>query len=90
MYQGILYVVATLIGILMSVSHFSQAYKIYKRKSLKDISLTFFSTFALWNLIRLLYGLSLNQFPIIISFAIGLIWSCCVLFLSIKYRKTKI
>lgn len=87
MYTEILYFLTTIMGIVMSLWHFFQAYKIYKTKSWKDVSLVTFSIFAIGSLIRLLYGLNLNQMPIVISFVIGLIGSGSVLFLSIKYRK---
>lgn len=87
MYKEILYFLTTIIGVVMSLGHFFQAYKIYKTKSWKDISIVTFSIFALGSLIWLLYGININQIPIIISFIIGLIGSGSVLFLAIKYRK---
>jgi MtN3 and saliva related transmembrane protein len=90
MYIEIISIVATILGVMMSISQFVQAHKIWKRKSSKDISITFFSIFAIGNFVWLLYGLALKQLPVILSFAIGFIGCCTVLFLTIKYRKENI
>lgn len=87
MYEKILYILTTIMGIFMSLWHFFQAYKIYKTQSWKDISILTFSIFFTGSLIRLLYWIKLNQNPIILSFIIGLWWSLSVLILALKYRK---
>jgi len=70
----------------MSLSHFSQAYKIHKRKSAKDISLTFITVFTIGAYIWLAYGLLLQEWPVIISFLIACFGTTTVLFLTLKYR----
>jgi len=79
-------VLATIMGIIMSLSHFSQAYKIYKRKSAKDISLTFITVFTIGAYIWLAYGLLLQEWPVIISFLIACFGTTTVLFLTLRYR----
>ncbi len=79
-------VLATIMGIVMSLSHFSQAYKIYKRKSAKDISLTFITVFTIGAYVWLAYGLLLQEWPVIISFLIACFGTTTVLFLTLRYR----
>jgi len=83
---AIVSVLATIMGIVMSLSHFSQAYKIYKRKSAKDISLTFITVFTIGAYIWLAYGLLLQEWPVIISFLIACFGTTTVLFLTLRYR----
>ena len=83
---AIVSILATIMGIAMSLSHFSQAYKIYKRKSAKDISLTFITVFTIGAYIWLAYGLLLQEWPVIISFLIACFGTTTVLFLTLKYR----
>jgi len=83
---AIVSILATIMGIIMSLSHFSQAYKIYKRKSAKDISLTFITVFTIGAYIWLAYGLLLQEWPVIISFLIACFGTTTVLFLTLKYR----
>ncbi len=79
-------ILATIMGIIMSLSHFSQAYKIYKRKSAKDISLTFIIIFTIGAYIWLAYGILLQEWPVIISFLIACFGTTTVLFLTLRYR----
>ena len=73
MWIEILNLLVTLMGVLMSLGHFPQAYKIYKRKSSKDISLVTYSIFTFGSIIWLAYGITLNQLPIVITFIIAVI-----------------
>lgn len=79
-------ILATIIGVAMSLSHFSQAYKIYKTKSAKDISLIFIFVFTLGAFIWLTYGILLNEWPVILSFGIAVFGTISVLILTLKYR----
>jgi MtN3 and saliva related transmembrane protein len=77
---------ATIVGMMMSIGHFPQAYKIWKRKSAKDISLITASIFAVGDWIWLAYGISIMAWPVIISFSIGVVAASSVLILALKYR----
>ena len=79
--------IATILGVCMSVAYFPQAYKIYKNRSAKNISLLSYSVFALGTLVWTIYGILLQDVPIIISFGIGVLGSWTVLTLAIIYRK---
>lgn len=78
--------VVSIFGILMSIGYFPQAYRIWKNKSAENISLiTYFIMFSgcfAW----LIYGIILNDIPIIVSFIVGVFGSFLVLFMSLKYR----
>ena len=82
----ILSTAATIVGMLMSIGHSPQAYKIYKRKSAKDISLVTASIFAVGDWIWLAYGISIMAWPVIISFSIGVVAASTVLVLALRYR----
>jgi len=79
-------ILTTVVGIMMSVGYFPQAYKIYKTKSADSISLAAFIVFALGTLLWTIYGFFINDLVLILSFIIGAIGSWMVLFLSIKYK----
>ena len=86
-YAELLGVLSGTIGIIMSLAYFPQAYKIIKRKSSADISLMTFSTFWLGVLIWFFYGLSINNFPLIIANSVGILGTTTVLIVCLKYRK---
>jgi len=82
----IISILATIMGVIMSLSHFLQAHKIYKRKSSKDISLSFILIFTVGGLIWFAYGILINEWPVIISFGIAVIGTLTSLMLTLKYR----
>jgi MtN3 and saliva related transmembrane protein len=70
-YAGMLAIIATFFGAAMSFAYIPQAYKIWKRKSVADISIILFSVLFSGVLIWLFYGISINNIPLIITNSIG-------------------
>jgi MtN3 and saliva related transmembrane protein len=60
-------IITTIFGILMSFGYFLQTYKIFKFKSIKGVSLPTYFFFAIGISIWLVYGISITNYPIIIS-----------------------
>jgi MtN3 and saliva related transmembrane protein len=87
--MNILSIIVSISGTLMSIGHFPQAYKIYQNKSSKDVSMVTYSIFFIGSLIWLLYGLSIKETPIIISFSIAILGSGTVIILRFMYRTKK-
>ena len=79
-------VLTTIVGIVMSIGYFPQAYKLYKTKNAETISLLSFSIFAVGTLIRTLYGILIGDRVLILSFVVGVVGSRLVLGLTIKYK----
>jgi len=69
----ILFILATLFGTLSGIANFPQAYKIFKRKSAKDISIITYSFLFMGALIWIFYGIEIKDFPIIITNILGAI-----------------
>ncbi|NCN51904.1 hypothetical protein GW931_02740 [archaeon] len=79
-------ILVSIFGILMSIGYFPQAYKIYKNKDAKGISIISYLIFFVGCLVWLIYGALLQDFHIIISFVVGVIGSFLVLVLALKYK----
>ena len=79
-------ILVVIIGVLMSLGHFPQAYRIYKRKSSKDVSLLTYLIFAVGSYAWLIYGIIIMELPVIISFVVAVIGTTSVLVLIFKYR----
>jgi MtN3 and saliva related transmembrane protein len=82
-------IIVTGMGVLMSVGYYPQAYKIWKTKSVKDISLYTYSIFSVGTLVWTIYGFYLGDLPIVFSFIIGVVGSWLVLGLTLYYRRNK-
>ncbi|MEX2017513.1 MAG: SemiSWEET family transporter [Candidatus Pacearchaeota archaeon] len=75
----ILPLLTTIFGTLMGLAYFPQTYKILKRKSAKDVSLFTYSFFGIGVLIWLVYGISITNYPLIISNAVSLVGTLSVI-----------
>lgn len=78
-------VIAT--GIGMSLAYFPQAYKIWKDKDARNISVFTFTLFALGTLIWTIYGFLIQDWILILSYIVGVTGSWTALILTLYYRK---
>ena len=69
-----------------TIAFLPQAIKVFKSKSTKDISLYMFIIFTIGVLSWLIYGLIINDMPIILANAVTLILSFFILIYKIKYK----
>lgn len=79
----------TIIGVVMSLGYYPQAYKIWKSKSSTNISIPAFIIFFLGTLTWSIYGFLIQDVTIIVSFIIGVVGSSLVLTLALIYRNNK-
>lgn len=82
----LLKILVAIMGILMSIGYFPQAYKIYKIKSSSDISIPTYVIFSIGTLVWALYGVYIGDISLIVSFAVGILGSWSVLGLALYYR----
>ena len=73
-------------GVLMSIGYYPQAYKIYKTKSSRGVSLLTFGIFGIGTLTWTIYGFYTNDWTIIWGFVVGVIGSWLVIGLTLFYR----
>ncbi len=79
----------TIMGVAMSFAYYPQAYKIYKLKSSENISIISYIIFSAGTATWTVYGVLTGNFPIVISFVVGVVGSWLVLFLSLYYKNSK-
>lgn len=75
-----------IMGVLMSLGYYPQAYKIFKNKSSKNISILTYLVFGIGTIVWLLYGIYTRDLVVAIGFVFGVIGSWSVIFLSLKYK----
>ncbi len=82
--------VVTIVGLsaalLSTASLFPQLVKIWRSKSTKDISMGMFAMFSIGVLLWFIYGVLLNNLPIIIANFFGFIQAAVILYYKIKYH----
>jgi len=69
----IIAILATIFGIIGGIANFPQAYKIFKRKSAKDISIYTYSFLLVGAIIWVLYGIEIINYPVILTNILGAI-----------------
>lgn len=81
-------ILATIAGSAMALASLPQIYKIFKRKSAKDISAISYSCFALGGIIWFLYGIELHSSAVIISNTLSSVTAILVLIGWFLYGRT--
>jgi MtN3 and saliva related transmembrane protein len=77
---------ATVMGIITGSSFFIQTIKIIKRKSSKDIALLTYSILGIGSIIWLIYGITITDLPLIISYTIGTLSTFSVIVVYFIYK----
>ncbi|MFA4890311.1 MAG: SemiSWEET family transporter [Candidatus Paceibacterota bacterium] len=84
----IIEILALIAGVAMSFASYPQIFKIYKAKSAQNISLITFSIFLFGCIIWIIYGVSIKNQPIILSYSIGLLGNSGVLLGILKFKRS--
>ncbi|MEI7719181.1 MAG: SemiSWEET family transporter, partial [archaeon] len=79
-------ILASISGVMMASAGFPQAFKIFKTKRAKDVSLSSRLMLLIGGLIWLIYGFLLPSFAIIISNIFGTVAEIAVIAGYIKYK----
>ena len=78
---------ATIAGVLMAMSPFLQVRRMRRTKSSNDVSLLYLTMLAGGFIVWLAYGLSLNNWAMIISNIASLIFMVITIFVALTYRR---
>lgn len=87
--SDILPTLVTVFGVLMNVGLFFQFRKIVKRKSSNDISLAYYSVLLPGSALWLVYGIYLDNVPLIVGNIVGVSGVLAVLLAALAYRKVE-
>jgi MtN3 and saliva related transmembrane protein len=85
----IIEILASIMGVIMSLGYYPQAYSILKNKSAKNVSKMSYGIFAIGTTTWLIYGILIKSWTIIVSFGLGVLGSWLVFILTFVYRKKK-
>ena len=73
-------------AICTTIAFLPQAFKVWKTKSTKDISLLMFIIFTIGVASWLIYGIIISDLPIILANAVTLILSLFILGFKLRYK----
>lgn len=79
--------IGVIAGILTTIAFLPQVIKTWKSKSAKDLSLGMFSIFCTGVIFWLIYGILINDFPIILANLTTLLLSMTLLVFKFKFKE---
>jgi|TARA_Y100000310_G_C20447258_1_gene699027 MtN3 and saliva related transmembrane protein len=85
--MGLLPVITTFLGVFAALSFFFQTIKIIKSKESKNVSLTTYIILFITALFWLMYGLSISDVPLIVSYIVGTLSTLSVIIVYFVYKK---
>lgn len=80
----------TIVGVLMNFGYLTQSYKIVKTKSVKGVSLVTYLVFAFGISVWLIYSISIQNVPMVVSNAFAVTGAFSVVTLYLIYSKKDI
>jgi MtN3 and saliva related transmembrane protein len=83
---NIISIIGYIAAILTTLSFLPQAVKIIKEKNTEGISIGMYSMFTAGVLLWLIYGIFMNDLPIILANAVTFVLAATILTLKLKYR----
>lgn len=78
--------IGLLAGSLTTVAFLPQVVKTWKTKSTKDVSLTMFVTFCTGVLLWIIYGLLVEDVPVLMTNVVTFILAATILWFKLKYK----
>ncbi len=78
-------IIGLMAGVLTTLSFLPQVVKIWKLKETKDISLEMYIMLGTGILLWFIYGLCINEIPVIAANGVSLVLVSCVISLKLKY-----
>ena len=79
-------IIGFIAALFTTVSLLPQLIKVYKTKSTKDISTGMFTLFGCGVLLWFVYGVFVNDLPIIVANSLAFIQAVVILFFKAKYK----
>lgn len=79
-------VLGLLAASLTTISFLPQVFKTWKSRSAKDLSLGMFSIFTLGVALWLVYGIAINDLPVILANIVTLILASTLLFFKLRWK----
>ena len=76
-------------AVCTTVSFLPQLIRVWRRRSADDISLVMFLLFSFGVLCWLVYGIGIGSFPIVAGNAVTLALALAILFLKLRFSRTK-
>ena len=79
-------IIGVLAAIFTTIAYAPQAYKIYKEKSAKEVSLTMYLVLLTGLILWLVYGILINSFAIKLANTVTIALAVSIIYFKIRYK----
>ena len=86
MFDTIIGWLVSIVGVATGIAYVPQAARIWKRRSSDDVSIVTYALFLSGQLIYLVYGIRIAQWPLIIGMAANIAGSIAVIGSALRFR----
>ncbi|MDJ0645863.1 MAG: SemiSWEET transporter [Flavobacteriaceae bacterium] len=79
-------IIGVVAGILTTIAYAPQAYKIYKEKSAKEVSLSMYLVLLTGLILWLFYGILIDSFAIKLANAVTIVLALSIIYFKVRYK----
>jgi MtN3 and saliva related transmembrane protein len=87
MFDTLLAALVSVVGVATGAAYIPQALRIWKRRSSDDVSILTYLLFLGGQLVYLVYGIRIHQWPLIVGMAANIAGSLAVIFSALRFRE---
>jgi len=86
LFDSLLAWLVSVVGVATGAAYIPQALRIWKRKSSDDVSILTYLLFLGGQIVYLVYGIRIRQWPLIIGMAANIVGSLAVILSALRFR----
>jgi MtN3 and saliva related transmembrane protein len=86
LFDTVLNWLVSVVGVATGIAYVPQALRIWKRRSSEDVSILTYALFLGGQLIYLVYGIRIAQWPLIVGMAANIAGSVAVIGSAVRFR----
>ena len=90
LFDSLLAWLVSVVGVATGAAYIPQALRIWKRRSSDDVSILTYALFLGGQIVYLVYGIRIRQWPLIIGMSANIVGSVAVIFSALRFRASTI
>jgi MtN3 and saliva related transmembrane protein len=89
LFDSLLAWLVSVVGVATGAAYVPQALRIWKRRSSDDVSILTYALFLGGQIVYLVYGIRIRQWPLIVGMGANIIGSVAVIFSALRFRAAR-
>jgi MtN3 and saliva related transmembrane protein len=89
LFDSLLAWLVSVVGVATGAAYIPQALRIWKRRSSDDVSILTYALFLGGQIVYLVYGIRIRQWPLIVGMGANIVGSVAVIFSALRFRASR-